>query len=291
MGRVLSEEQVDFFYLNGYLKIPGLFPEDELKDAQRDSKEMIERGLEEEVMDPSYLYGEDGDGRKCLFRINDLLTRHKKYNSFKCLLAYPRLLKAISEAVRDDYFVSSVHSLVFKIPRRGYPVPWHQDPVTVFRYPVFNVDVYLDESSPENGCVYVLPKSHLGGYHDPKFVKALVQGKETDVRGALPVQTEPGDVIFHATSIVHGSFWNRSKDLRRTIYFHIDHLEDIVFAPLAPSKNSFKLDMYNKYLKYQEMTEEAWEIRKKKFPEEEPFPYRTLSKESFNSMGNIKSLH
>lgn len=265
---VLTQAQLDSFKRDGFLHIPGLIPPHELEAVQRDTHEMIQRGIDGNPPDKTYLYGEDATdaNRKCLFRINGLLNEHKQ-ESFRLLLAYPRLLTAISQAVGGDHFVSSVHSIVFKIPHRGFPVPWHQDPVKVCRFPVFNVDIYLDEANPGNGGLWAIPGSHLAGYHGTReFVNNWTEGKEEDAPGAVPVNTKPGDVVFHATSVLHGSFWNRSSSLRRTIYFHIDHLKDVLLqTPGAFPQGS--------YLWAQDVTAAAVELRKKKHPNEEAFPY------------------
>ncbi len=263
------------FKADGFLHIPGLVPAEELKAVQADTLALISKGLEGPIADDSYCYGADAQdkNKQCLFRINNLLTRFGNHESFKLLLAYPKLLAAIQQAVNGDYFASTVHSTVFKIPHRGYPVPWHQDPVPVHRFPVFNVDIYLDEAHPGNGGLWVIPGSHLGGYHGGQegmaFLKSWTKGKEEEAPGAIPVYCQPGDVIFHATSVIHGSFWNRSESLRRTIYFHIDHFEDVALKPASDWPR-------NQYLLCEKLMAEAIALRKQRHPAEQPFPYRTL---------------
>ena len=274
MQQPLTEDRLTFFRTNGFLHIPGLIPAEELEAVQRDTWEMIQKGIDDELDDPTYCYGKDAqdNGRRCLFRINGLINHHGN-ESFKLLLAYPPLLGAISQAVNDTPFVSSVHSCVFKIPHRGYPVPWHQDPVPIYHFPIFNVDIYLDEAHPDNGGLHVLPGSHLSGYHgNPEFIRAWTKGKEEDAPGAIPVHTQPGDVLFHAASVIHGSFWNRTDSLRRTIYYHIDHLDDISKRP--------KDDRHRKnFLPMMKLMQDAIATRKQRYPDETPFPLKVM--ESF----------
>jgi Phytanoyl-CoA dioxygenase (PhyH) len=269
----LTPAQLDFFKLTGYLHLPGLVPPKELAALHRETKALIGKGIDHPVDDPSYKYGLDAQdkSRKCLFRIDDLLTRHDPHGSFRLLLAYPPLLQAISDVVGGDYFSSPIHSLVFKIPHRGYPVPWHQDPVPILRYPVFNADIYLDKAYPENGGLWVIPGSHLGGYHanNPQFVKSRTAGKNEDAPGAIPVNAEAGDVLFHVSTLLHGSFWNRGKTLRRTIYFAVDHYQDVVLKP----QNEWP---QNLYLTGQQQVEEAIALRKKTYPQESAFEFRAL---------------
>lgn len=272
----LSPAQLDSFKINGFLHIPGLIPAHELKAVQDDTWDLIQKGLETQLDDPTYCYGADASdkGRKCLFRINHLLDHHG-HASFKLLLAYPPLLQAVAQAVGNDHFASTVHSTVFKIPHRGYPVPWHQDPVQVRRWPVFNVDIYLDEANPDNGGLYVIPGSHLAGFHGSReFVESWTQGKEEDAPGAIPVLTQPGDVLFHSTTVLHGSFWNRSNSLRRTIYFHIDHWNDVTLQD-AENWNG-----RHNYDRCQQLMLEAVQARRAQYPDEAAFDYRLIDIET-----------
>ena len=160
--------------------------------------------------------------------------------SFQLLLAYPPLLAtaaALMASVGGDSraFCAGVPgALVYKVPHRGFPVPWHQDPVVIKRYPAFNVDVYLDDSDEDNACVWAIPGSHLGGYHPPaggdakRHVDSWTGGREgKHVPGAVAVRAKRGDVLVHATSVLHGSGWNRSNRMRRTLYYHFDSWEDV----------------------------------------------------------------
>lgn len=272
MTAPLSAAQLDSFRLNGFLHIPGLIPASELEQVRLDTAGMIDRGAKGPFGDDSFVYGRDASepGTHCLYRINELLKKHK-LESVMLLLAYPPLLRAIAQAVEDDHFASQVHSLVFKLPHRGYPVPWHQDPVKVFRFPVFNVDIYLDEATKENGCLHVLPGSHLGGLHGtPDFLRGWTEGRQEDAPGAVPVLAKPGDVLFHATSVVHGSFWNRSTSMRRTIYFHINHLRDVLMRPRDDGHRK-------EYGEAQRLTAAAVACRRQRYPQETPFPYREVA--------------
>ena len=231
----LSQAQLDAFARDGYLHVSAMIPPAELAAPDRDAMLLIQRGLGGRFEDKRWIYSRDAEDIEgpCLYRINGLVDADMPA-SFKALLAYPALLQAVSQLVRGDYFVASVHALVFKLPHRGRPIVWHQDPVKMYRFPVFNIDIYLDQAHPENGGLWVIPGSHLTGYHDgqetPGFIESWTQGKAEDAPGAITVITQPGDVVFHATTLVHGSFWNRTDTLRRTIYYHMDHWRDVRLA-------------------------------------------------------------
>ncbi len=267
----LSAEQLGAFARDGFLHVAGLVPESELAAPDRDSLELIERGIAGPFGDERWRYQEDAENGKdhCLYRVNHLAATDMP-PSFQVLLAYPRLLAAIGQLVDGDDFAASVHALVFKLPLHGAPARWHQDPVKVFRFPVFNVDIYLDDASTDNGCVRAFPGSHLAGHHSPAESPDFIEswtggGDEASARGAVAIPAKRGDVIFHATTLVHGSPWNRSEDLRRTIYFHIDHRRDVELAGDRWPQRQFA--------EAREVTARAVAMRAERRPEEQPFPY------------------
>ncbi len=263
----LSQSQLDGFARDGFVLWPNAVPEAELAGPDIDSMTLIDRGSGGPFGDDRWRYQDDDlYDRKCLYRVNGLLDDDMP-PSFGHLLAYPRLLAAVRQLVGGDAFATSVPSLVFKVPRHGAPAPWHQDPVEVFRFPVFNMDIYLDDATVDNACLWVLPGSHLAGYHskgtNPEFIASWTGGLEHDAEGAVPVEARRGDVIFHATTLVHGSFWNRSEDLRRTVYFHFDHWEDVRLAGDRWPQNGFETAL--------RATQHAIDSRAVVRPGEEPF--------------------
>ena len=267
----LTRRQRQDFAANGFLHVPSMVPEDELAAPDRDSLELIERGIDGPFGDDRWRYAADPESGEshCLYRVNALAAADMP-SSFQVLLGYPPLLAAVSQLVNGDEFTASVHALVFKLPRHGVPAHWHQDPVKVLRFPVFNMDIYLDDATVDNGCLRVFPGSHLTGYHAPDRHPAFIGswtkgGDESAAEGAVPVPANRGDVIFHATTLIHGSPWNRSDDLRRTVYFHFDHRTDVDLAGDRWPQRQFA--------EARAVTAEAVAMRAAIYPQEHPFPY------------------
>ncbi|MCY4552869.1 MAG: phytanoyl-CoA dioxygenase family protein, partial [Candidatus Poribacteria bacterium] len=105
------------------------------------------------------------------------------------------------------------------LPKHGSSVRWHRDGNAIREnHPIFNVDIYLDESTVDNGCVWVVPKSHLWGIEEAQEV--IERGEVNfDRPDAVPAEVEPGDILLHHTKVLHGSKINMSDTLRRVIYF------------------------------------------------------------------------
>lgn len=142
---------------------------------------------------------------------------------FRAVAVKPDLLRAIGQCLGHP-FLPVNDSLVAKQPRSQTPIPWHQDPpygnpdrTEVFGVPNFDTDIYLDRSTIANGCVYGIPGKHLLGHLD---LKPYEQEELFNDCGAVPIEMEPGDVLFHCLSAPHGSRVNPTDEKRRIYYVH-----------------------------------------------------------------------
>ncbi|HEY8115067.1 MAG TPA: phytanoyl-CoA dioxygenase family protein, partial [Actinomycetota bacterium] len=162
------------------------------------------------------------DGRRQYYRTDGVLWDHDA--AFRMATVNPILLSAVGQCLGHP-FVPINDSLVVKLPRSGVAIRWHQDPPyegpeglpDTFGIPNFDCDIYLDEATTENGCLYGLAGYHLAGHVEvERFQEEELFNRPDAV--ALPMQ--PGDVLLHAISAPHGSRANESETLRRVFYVH-----------------------------------------------------------------------
>jgi hypothetical protein len=113
--------------------------------------------------------------------------------------------------------------LNLKLPG-GSPYPWHQDWVCCWRAhtdELITCFIYLEDATPENGCLWVIPGSHAGkpmlpfkqGGHfeiDPAYV---------DKEKAVPVPLRAGEMIFFDPYLLHYSDLNYSNSSRKAIIY------------------------------------------------------------------------
>jgi len=115
--------------------------------------------------------------------------------------------------------------LNFKRPG-GAEFPWHQDsPYFVFECPhvdrLVSLQVYLDDATLENGCLWMIPGSHARGrlpcFEDQGTLGRLYTDVERALPGArlVPIEAPAGSVIFFNGDVVHGSRRNRTASSRR----------------------------------------------------------------------------
>jgi len=106
----------------------------------------------------------------------------------------------------------------------GMAVPWHQDGHYWPIRPLATCTVWLalDASTSENGCLRVIPGSHLGKklYDHMRedrtdiVLNQAVRPGEFDAETALDIVLEPGEMSMHDVHLIHGSNANRSPRRR-----------------------------------------------------------------------------
>jgi non-heme Fe2+,alpha-ketoglutarate-dependent halogenase len=136
------------------------------------------------------------------------------------LAMHPRILDTIASILGDDILIHST-SLFFKHPQTEDFVSWHQDGF------YWNLDeprlvsawIALTDSATDNGCMRVVPKSHLHRMehrsapmrpHD-LLASGLEIAVDVDDRQARDIVLAPGEMSLHHVLIVHGSNANLSS--------------------------------------------------------------------------------
>jgi ectoine hydroxylase-related dioxygenase (phytanoyl-CoA dioxygenase family) len=118
-----------------------------------------------------------------------------------------------------------------KPPRIGGEKRWHQD-AAYFRVSdpnlVFGVWIALDPATARNGCMEVVPGSHLRGpvAHVPDANIDLCAIRAELVRPSERIACEmaPGDALIFHSLLHHYTAPNLSDDRRRALQFHYQQL-------------------------------------------------------------------
>jgi hypothetical protein len=207
---VLTDTEVEFFRTNGYL-LPGrqLFGEDRLKELE---------GIFNEHLDHK------GD------KLSDELdTPHYRDERLLDFLLSGEVLDWIEPLVGPDIALWSSH-FISKDPFTGRATPWHED--SAFwegRFDAYDhiVTIWLALENPstrENGCMRVIPGSHLSGGFSSNYVPTDMTTQtfhaeiaEVDASRAVDFELQRGEFSMHDGRIVHGAKPNTSP-IRRTGY-------------------------------------------------------------------------
>ena len=137
----------------------------------------------------------------------------------------PRLWAPARALCGADALALFTDKLNFKRPG-GAPFPWHQDsPYFAFECPhverLVSLQVYLDDATIENGCLWMIPGSHAHGRLACFEDRGTLDRLYTDVDRVLadaprvPIEAPAGSVVFFHGDVVHGSQSNKSDESRR----------------------------------------------------------------------------
>lgn len=110
----------------------------------------------------------------------------------------------------------------------GLAVPWHEDSAywnsLLDRQEVVTVWLAIDDSTVENGCMRIIPKTHHHGFSDYEPVDrerhvfgSRVKPEQMDESTAVDCEIKAGEAHLHHAKLIHGSNANTS-DKRRCGY-------------------------------------------------------------------------
>lgn len=147
--------------------------------------------------------------------------------AFRHVYGNPQMLRAVERIYGSD-FCPFAESIVLKNPHDGAGFQFHQDALRAGPFEQgqhselgLNCGIYLTDSTLATGCLWVIPETHRRGRIDieqlPRWSHAQVEAGELP-EGAVPVEVDAGDCIFHSRCVVHGSLPNLSAEQRVTLY-------------------------------------------------------------------------
>jgi phytanoyl-CoA hydroxylase len=134
------------------------------------------------------------------------------------LISDERLVDIAEQFVGPDVALFATH-YICKPPKDGQPVLWHQDGSYWPLEPMDVVTLWLavSDSTPENGCMRVIPGTHrmkLEQVQERKDVASVLGSSMdpglVDESKAVDVVLKAGDVSIHHPNTIHGSEANTS---------------------------------------------------------------------------------
>ena len=141
----------------------------------------------------------------------------------------PGLAELVAElGVTHPLLLQSMY--IFKQPRIGGEVTWHQDSTFLYTEPPSVIGLWfaLEDATIENGCLYVLPGGHRLGLKS-RFRRDGKGGVVTDVldhsplltERAVPLEARKGTLVVLHGLLPHASGPNRSAISRHAYTLHV----------------------------------------------------------------------
>ena len=217
----LSNDQIEFFYANGYLAGIRVLNDEQVNALRRELTELIDPNHPGHHLFYEFHSNESAAPSTVLFHA---LGAWRISPAFHDLLWNPAFLMPASQLLGGA--VRFWHDQLFvKPPHQGGVVAWHQDYSYWTRtQPMAHLSCWigLDDSTIENGCVHYVPGSHrwnllpiTGLANDMSSIENVLNDEQKAQFKPVPIELKKGECSFHHPLMVHGSFANLSEQPRR----------------------------------------------------------------------------
>ena len=123
------------------------------------------------------------------------------------------------------------HSKLFQKPaENGAPFPMHQDwdHFPTIKDTMIAGIIHVSRATDAMGCLRVYPGTHKLGRLPISY-----RSQDSEIlakyplENAIPVEAEPGDVLFFHYYTIHGSMPNRSNETRKTVLVQLHAGDDV----------------------------------------------------------------
>jgi ectoine hydroxylase-related dioxygenase (phytanoyl-CoA dioxygenase family) len=243
----ISDADVASYAANGYLVVEDLIDAPTI-DALLAEGSAVCRGERGPVDGLAPVTPDDTDDA-VLARYVTCTHVHKASPLLTAFIADDRIADVVVRLVGPN--VKGFASQFF-IKHAGMPGnAWHQDEnfVPTRDRSLCTAWIALDEATPENGCLRMIPGSHASGvlypmrpHNDPNLDRAEecydFPGRET----AVPIVLRPGSAVFFSGYILHSSTTNtRRSGFRRALLYQYARAE----TPIAYSPRNVPVSNYH----------------------------------------------
>jgi phytanoyl-CoA hydroxylase len=237
-----SAEQLESWRRNGFFRIAGFAAPAVGEEMLERVVSLARRAAANDDVSPAFVLreGQPDMGERPhpedfvakIFR----LARDPVFQRFALRDDVTRIVAALLGTEDVDCFLSQ---FIFKNPG-AWGQPWHQDsyyfPFEPAR-PVVGIWLAVTRATLANGCLHVLPGSHVEPVHEhvpdprPGANYGYVEIVDHDMSASVTVLMEPGDLLVFDSHLMHRSTDNESTGLRAAMVFHyavagtVDHSE------------------------------------------------------------------
>ncbi len=224
----LTIAQKEQYHEQGFLVLKGALPLAEVRKANVQLMGVHEAAWEAEQRDGRLPWGHAGTSWDVTIpadrpqRIEQLMNSDDVSSALARIATSTPVLDAIDQLIAPDQDILVFHSkTLMRAAEATSRFPWHQD----FGYwhythhqPLhINCAVALEPQTVESGCLNYVPGSQKGGLVEHQFftektISSFPIGLSADLTAyrAVPVEYEPGDLLFFGALVIHGSDINRT---------------------------------------------------------------------------------
>ena len=231
---MLTLEQIQNFDRDGYVLVPDVFSAQEISI-------LLDHVDDPRVKDHSWS-SKDAAGKESKLA----LWTDAGDDAFGAVSTSPRVVTAARMLLRDDIY--HWHSkVILKMPKVGGAWEWHQDYGYWYNdgclYPrMLSCMIALDPATKENGCLKVVPGSHLLGRLNHGLVGEQSGADQERVQAAVErlgevyCEAPAGSALFFHGNTFHSSEANVSEKPRRSYICCYNALSNVPYTDSGHGK-------------------------------------------------------
>lgn len=225
----LSQEEIWLFRHNGFIVGRERLPDDLIASLNLEADHQIAERAGPLVWKPD----PRDPAKSFVNRISELLQRSRV---FTAAATHPAVLDPLESVLGPDiYLLSNWHNHLMVRPPGSPRIKWHRGAST-FAPMLVTALLYMTESTVENGCVRVVPGSHVSPFGGPahlvdeesrELAKRIAFEDHDLYRLSVPLPMPAGGVLLFNDALYHGAGINHGDADRRSITLaymtHDDH--------------------------------------------------------------------
>ena len=232
------------FHRFGFAVIEEFMSEAEMRDAEAELDRLM-RAQRDGTESADFFFEEDGKSIRQIERVNNHSQFFAKFNQDERFAAVMQQL--FGEDCQGDNL-----SYMAKAARIGAGAPAHQDNAYYCLKPPHALTFWiaLDDSKEENGCVRVVPGSHLEPLvaHQPSGDDGLSQSlvDDPDPQTEVPLIVKRGNCSIHHCRTIHRSLPNTSARSRRALLMFARSVASEVDQECLARYHAIRQQMYDR---------------------------------------------
>ncbi|MCD9021590.1 phytanoyl-CoA dioxygenase family protein [Cohnella silvisoli] len=187
---------------DGYVVIQGLFGEDEMKACKEEIRRIVER--------------KDGAGKADGYAMHGVFVGLAKESELFRRMAVDTRLAEVLKAIIGEQALFLSDKVVAKDAKKDFASPWHQDWMYWEGSHKLSVWIALDEATPENGCLRMIPGSHRTAVSHALHIDSResfasrLRPEDIDESKVVAIPAKVGTAVFFHDLTIHASYSNVS---------------------------------------------------------------------------------
>jgi len=220
---MLTDEQIKQFQENGYLVFERLIHGEKLVYYKSVFDDLVAQGQSLQEERPHWTLELDSEGNPrpgLLHKVQGVCVVDERVLA---LAKEPEILDRVEALVGANIDVFGTKFFP-KLPNGGTSTHWHQDNFYFGTNSdrILSCGIYLEDSDKENGCLRVVPQSHLSMEIVEHKKNPAMHGSwtEVDESQAVDLEIPAGTVVIFSANLLHGAHDNFSDRTRYSTAWH-----------------------------------------------------------------------